>query len=172
MIKYRLESAIKNKNFIRTTSYLMAINLLFLMVDIFIELKDLLSNFNTTTFESKLGTGIEIISFISIVFGLIAMFGLIKSINKENQIKDDKINIFQGDFENAVNTHFKNWNLTKSEHEIGMLLLKGLDLSEIASIRDSKIGTIKVHCNKIYKKSNCKSRAEFMSILMDDIIRD
>ena len=114
MIKYRLESAIKNKNFIRTTSYLMAINLLFLMVDIFIELKDLLSNFNTTTFESKLGTGIEIISFISIVFGLIAMFGLIKSINKENQIKDDKINIFQGDFENAVNTHFKNWNLTKS----------------------------------------------------------
>lgn len=72
--------------------------------------------------------------------------------------------------QDIIQSHFDSWKLTASERDVAALMIKGLSISEIASVRGSADGTVKAHLSAIYRKSNARNRAEVLSHIMDTLI--
>lgn len=70
----------------------------------------------------------------------------------------------------VIDSHFDEWKLTASERDVAGLMVKGLSISEIATVRGSAEGTVKAHLNAIYRKANARNRAEVLSHIMDTLI--
>lgn len=72
--------------------------------------------------------------------------------------------------QSVIEGHFDEWKLTASERDVAGLMVKGLSIAEIASVRGSADGTVKAHLNAIYRKANARNRAEVLSHIMDTLI--
>lgn len=72
--------------------------------------------------------------------------------------------------QDVIESHFEEWKLTASERDVAALMIKGLSIAEIASVRGSAEGTVKAHLNAIYRKAGARNRAEVLSNIMDALI--
>ncbi|MCB0391903.1 MAG: helix-turn-helix transcriptional regulator [Bdellovibrionales bacterium] len=70
----------------------------------------------------------------------------------------------------AIDEQFIQWSLTSSEQEVGFLLLKGMSLKDIASIRGTAEKTVQAQVQAIYKKSSLHSRSEFSAFFLEDLL--
>ena len=70
----------------------------------------------------------------------------------------------------VVTQQFSEWLLTRSEIEVGWLLLKGLSLKEIAIVRNTKEKTVRQQASSIYKKAGINGRHEFSAWFIEDIL--
>lgn len=75
-----------------------------------------------------------------------------------------------GAFQTVIEQHFDEWGLTAAERDVAMLSIKGVPLSDIASMRNTRDGTIKAQNAAIYRKAGVSSRAELMSVVVEDLI--
>lgn len=71
---------------------------------------------------------------------------------------------------NAVEQQFEEWNLSKSERDIGWLLLKGLSLKEIAIMRNTMEKTVRQQASAIYGKAGISGRHAFSAWFFEDIL--
>ena len=62
----------------------------------------------------------------------------------------------------TIAKHFIEWNLTKTEVIIGVLLLDGLSNKEIARNHTSSEKTVREHVSSILRKSGLNTRAKFI----------
>jgi len=70
-----------------------------------------------------------------------------------------------------IMTHqFKDWQLTESEAEIGLFLLKGLSLKEIAALRNTTEKTVRQQASSVYKKARLPGRHAFSAWFIEDIL--
>jgi len=67
-------------------------------------------------------------------------------------------------------TQFSDWGLSKSEKEVGQLLLKGLSLKEIAIVRGTAEKTIRQQASSIYQKANVTGRHSFAAWFIEDFL--
>lgn len=65
---------------------------------------------------------------------------------------------------------FEAWELSPSEKEVGMLLLKGLSLKEIALLRGTAEKTIRQQASAIYKKAGVVGRHGFAAWFIEDFL--
>lgn len=70
----------------------------------------------------------------------------------------------------AIANQFNEWNLTQSEREIGLLLLKGFSLKEIAALRGTAEKTIRQQSSSIYSKAGLPGRHAFSAWFIEDIL--
>ncbi len=77
----------------------------------------------------------------------------------------------QGVFD-LICEEFQKWELTKTETEIGFLILKGLSTKEIAKIQNSQDKTVRQHCSSIYRKSGLAGRSELSAYFLEDLLSD
>ncbi|MDR3607809.1 MAG: LuxR C-terminal-related transcriptional regulator [Oligoflexia bacterium] len=70
----------------------------------------------------------------------------------------------------AIDGQFQRWGLTLAEKEIGLLILKGLSLKEIAVIRNVSEKTVRAQSLAIYSKSGLKGRAELSAFFLEDLL--
>jgi len=70
----------------------------------------------------------------------------------------------------VINQQFEEWQLTSSEKEVGMLLLKGLSLKEIAIIRNTLEKTVRQQASAIYKKASVTGRHAFAAWFIEDLL--
>ncbi len=68
-----------------------------------------------------------------------------------------------------IDQQLKQWNLTNSEQDVALLLLKGLAVKDIAELRNSSEKTVRHHCAAIYQKAKLANRNELFSFFLDDI---
>ena len=71
---------------------------------------------------------------------------------------------------NVIAQQFAEWKLTQSEADVGRLLLKGLSLKEIATIRDTLEKTVRQQASSIYGKSGLSGRHAFSAWFIEDIL--
>lgn len=71
---------------------------------------------------------------------------------------------------NVIAQQFSEWMLTKSEVEVGWLLLKGLSLKEISILRETQEKTVRQQASSIYKKSGVNGRHAFSAWFIEDIL--
>ncbi len=62
------------------------------------------------------------------------------------------------------------WNLTPSEKEVAFLLLKGLSLKEISTVRGTAERTVRHHTLAIYQKAGVTGRAELSAYFLEDLL--
>ena len=69
-----------------------------------------------------------------------------------------------------IEHQFEQWGLTSSEREIGMLLIKGLSLKEIALLRETGEKTVRQQASSIYQKSGLDGRHSFSAWFIEDLL--
>jgi len=65
---------------------------------------------------------------------------------------------------------FREWELTKTEQEVALLLLKGLSFKEIAAVRDTLEKTVRQQASSIYRKSGLSGRHAFSAWFIEDFL--
>ena len=70
----------------------------------------------------------------------------------------------------AVRRQFEAWQLTVSEQEVAMLLLKGLSLREIAGVRETREKTVRQQASSIYAKSGLEGRHALAAWFLEDVL--
>lgn len=69
-----------------------------------------------------------------------------------------------------IHQQFDEWQLSQSQQQIALLLLKGLSFNEIAAIRDTKEKTVRQQASEIYKKSDVAGRHAFSAWFFEDFL--
>ena len=70
----------------------------------------------------------------------------------------------------VISSQFAVWKLSKSEQDVGLLLLKGFSLKEIASLRNTTEKTIRQQASSVYKKSGLSGRHAFSAWFLEDLL--
>jgi len=70
----------------------------------------------------------------------------------------------------VLRSQFETWQLTETEREVAMLLLKGLSFKEIAAIRSTLEKTVRQQASSIYRKSGVSGRHAFSAWFIEDYL--
>jgi len=70
----------------------------------------------------------------------------------------------------VIAQQFDEWGLSASEKEVGMLLLKGLSLKEIAGLRATLEKTVRQQASSIYKRAGVSGRHAFAAWFIEDFL--
>ncbi|MEE4109982.1 MAG: LuxR C-terminal-related transcriptional regulator [Halieaceae bacterium] len=72
----------------------------------------------------------------------------------------------------TIRAQFEAWNLTRSEQQVAMLLLKGLSLQEIAAVRDTREKTVRQHASNVYAKAGIEGRHALSAWFLEDLMTE
>ena len=146
---------------------------------------------NTLDFIKDIGQGdewlhivLEIITVCLSIWGIIMLIKMINNRSKELSVLHQKIEQTENDLELShsklkeigreyskyLHKQFAAWELTPSEKEVALLLLKGLSFKEIAELRDTKEKTVRQQASTIYRKSRVSGRHEFSAWFFEDML--
>jgi DNA-binding NarL/FixJ family response regulator len=70
----------------------------------------------------------------------------------------------------AIDRQFLAWKLTEAEREVGLLILKGMSLKEIAAVRVTSERTIRAQAQAIYAKAGLSGRAALSAFFLEDLL--
>ncbi len=70
----------------------------------------------------------------------------------------------------AIDRQFGHWSLSQAEREVGLLLIKGLSLKEVAQIRATSERTVRQQAQAIYRKAGVAGRAELSAFFLEDLL--
>lgn len=65
---------------------------------------------------------------------------------------------------------FDAWNLTASEQDIVLCMLKGLSFREIAALRQTREKTVRQQASSVYRKAGVASRNELTAWFFEDML--
>lgn len=69
-----------------------------------------------------------------------------------------------------IDQQFSVWQLSGSEKDVALLLIKGLSMKEIAEIRNTQEKTVRQQSTMIYRKSGLSGRQELAAFFLEDIL--
>ncbi|HEX5747337.1 MAG TPA: LuxR C-terminal-related transcriptional regulator [Archangium sp.] len=70
----------------------------------------------------------------------------------------------------AIDRQFAQWGLSAAEREVGLLLLKGLALKDIAETRGTSERTVRQQALTVYRKAGVAGRAELSAFFLEDLL--
>lgn len=85
--------------------------------------------------------------------------------NLSKKVVETKTQFFEG-----IAEQFEQWELTKTEKEVALLLVKGLSNFEIAEVRGKSEKTISHQASSVYKKANITGRHELAALFFEELI--
>lgn len=69
-----------------------------------------------------------------------------------------------------IDAQFERWQLSRSEKDIALLLIKGLSSKEISEIRGTAEKTVRVQTSSLYKKASVANRRELSAFFLEDLL--
>lgn len=148
----------------------MMLAFIFFLFDVVFDLRD---HFSDGTPYSK----VEVIhlvfeggAVVVLFFGMVSLFKYTSFLKNQNIKAQMQLSALKVDFDEYVRSQFAKWELTVAEKDVALLLLRGLNTSDIADLRSVSVGTIKVQAHNVFGKSGVSSRVEFMALFMDEFI--
>jgi len=91
---------------------------------------------------------------------------------KEHSLEQSNTRIHNArkEYSQVIHQQFDDWQLSQSQQQIALLLLKGLSFNEIAAIRETKEKTVRQQASEIYKKANVAGRHAFSAWFFEDFL--
>jgi DNA-binding CsgD family transcriptional regulator len=127
--------------------------------DIFVEISDFTDH-----------TWIELLGVAALAIGAFVTLSQYRQLLHRNTKVERALGAARGDFQGAVEEHFRAWQLTEAERDVALLSIKGVPVAEIAIMRQTQPGTIKAQSAAIYRKAGVSSRAELISVVIEELI--
>ena len=168
----------KMKNIKFTDLVLIAMLLTVIVINTTDFIKDISQN------DEWLHIWLEILTVFLSVWGIIMLIQMINNRSKELSVLHQRIEQTENDLELShsklkeigreyskyLHKQFEVWELTPSEKEVALILLKGLSFKEIAEVRNTKEKTVRQQASTIYRKSKVSGRHEFSAWFFEDML--
>ena len=105
---------------------------------------------------------------LGMVFGALVILQLVRERNEANE----RLRRASGAFGDLLLEKFEEWRLTPAERDVALFAIKGMSTAEIAGLRNTSEGTVKAQTNAIYRKAGVASRAQLLSLFIDDLVAE
>lgn len=120
--------------------------------------------------EGGVHVTLETLAVIALWSGAALMIAEARRLRSRNAAIERQLEAATGAFQQVMEDRFSAWGLTPSERDVAILSIKGLSNGEIARARGSREGTIKAQNAAVYRKSGVSSRAELLSLFLDELV--
>lgn len=120
--------------------------------------------------DSPIHIFIELIVFVAISFVLFRELQHVKSLHRTIIAEKSKTARLAGELLSVIESQFSQWQLSPSESEVALLLIKGLSMKEIAQVRQVKEKTVRLQATNIYAKSGYAGRHELSAHFIQDLM--
>lgn len=115
-------------------------------------------------------TWAEFLAVIALIAGaVLAMRELRKLVTRNNRVERE-LQAASGAFQVVIERYFDQWGLTAAERDVALLSIKGVANADIARMRNTREGTIKSQTSAVYRKAGVNSRADLISVVIEDMI--
>lgn len=114
----------------------------------------------------------ELLVAFALVLGIIFGAWQLRLTIDRMKAQERALDTARGAFADVVERQFALWALTKAEHDVALLALKGLDVAEIAELRGAAAGTVRAQLSNIYSKAGVSGRAQFAAWFVEDLMSD
>jgi DNA-binding CsgD family transcriptional regulator len=138
----------------------------FFLGDVLADMMEFATGENTT-----LHLGIEFAATLGLLAGIVVEGVVLVGLLRRAARSEKAMTIAQGALHELMERYFADWGLTPSEADVAAFTLKGYSIAEIAGFRGSAEGTVKTHLNAIYRKAGVAGRGQFVSLLIEDLMR-
>ncbi len=112
----------------------------------------------------------EIAGILALAFGAALSLHEYRRLLRRNARIERALDTAVGGFQQSIERHFAEWDLTRAERDVALLTIKGLGIPEIARLRNTAVGTVKAQNAAIYRKAGVSGRAELISALIEELI--
>ena len=85
---------------------------------------------------------------------------------------EDQLKAASGAFAELMERRFGEWRLTPAERDVALFSLKGCTLADMAALRGTSEGTIKAQAAAVYRKAGVSSRAQLVSLFIEELMGD
>ena len=121
--------------------------------------------------ESLIHVLMESLVFLAILTLTVVELKRASRLSAEVLHGQDQIARLSGELLMVMRNQFTEWELSPSESEVALLLIKGLSMKEISEARHVKEKTIRQQATGIYGKSRCAGRHELAAYFIEDLMR-
>lgn len=104
---------------------------------------------------------------LGFILGAIALRRSIKS----RREAEHRLHRASSAFLEGLEARFCAWALTPAERDVAVFLVKGMSISEIATLRNTSEGTVKAQSAAIYRKAGVSGAPQLLSLLIDDLMQ-
>ena len=94
----------------------------------------------------------------------------LSNVRKSLESANIKLHDGKKEFFKVIQWQFNEWQLSPSEAEVALLLLKGLSIKEIADARATQEKTVRKQASAIYEKSGLAGRHELSAWFFEDML--
>ncbi|AXX98110.1 helix-turn-helix transcriptional regulator [Profundibacter amoris] len=113
---------------------------------------------------------VEIGATLGLILGSLMGVALAITARREMQRAKTAQRLTAGQFTDVVREYFAKLGLTPAETEVAWYILKGMSVSEIAQLRNTREGTVKTQGTAIYKKAGVNGKSQLMALLVEDLL--
>ncbi len=83
---------------------------------------------------------------------------------------DTQSRVLASQYRAVIQKQFEAWDLTASEQDVAILLLKGLSFREIAEMRQTREKTVRQQASSLYRKAGVASRNQLAAWFFEDML--
>ena len=120
------------------------------------------------TYHELIEVGAALGLLLGSVFGALAL----RAARQRSKAAEAALKRAQSAFKDVLEMRFDAWDLTPAERDVALFAIKGFSLQDIANLRGVSDGTIKAQSNAIYRKAGVSSRAQLLSLFIDELVED
>lgn len=142
---------------------LQSLTAMFFVGDVFFDLRE---GYGFDVVHSSL----ELVATLALVAGVVLLMFELRDLFHRMAEMDVGLQAARGGMADVISTFFDDWRLTPSEREIALFILKGVDNESIAQMRGTAQSTVRAQCARIYAKANVDSRAQLLSVFMEELL--
>tara|TARA_R110001592_G_scaffold6045_16_gene32862 strand:- start:3883 stop:4350 length:468 start_codon:yes stop_codon:yes gene_type:complete len=122
--------------------------------------------------DSRLHVLIEFSVFVAIAIILFRELQHVRQLSLVIREEKSKNARLAGELLTVIREQFSQWGLTPSESEVALLLIKGLSMKEVASLRNVKEKTVRLQASTVYAKSGYAGRHELSAHFIEDLMSE
>jgi DNA-binding NarL/FixJ family response regulator len=112
----------------------------------------------------------ECLVAVALLAGVVTGARYVRTIHQELRRKDQSFAKAKGALAEHIALRFAEWNLSPGESDVALFTLKGLEIAEIATLRNAATGTVRSQLSQVYAKAGVSSQAMLVALFIEDLM--
>lgn len=115
---------------------------------------------------------VEAIVTLALILGIVFGGWQLRQTLDRMQDQERALDSARGALAEVIERQFADWGLTPAERDVAHFAIKGLDVADIARMRNAATGTVRAQLTHIYAKAGVSGRAQFAAWFVEDLMSE